>query len=137
MGRGNFKDVSLKKRSCAVFSYYSLCSSPNYFFQYLVTCLVQFRMLLSKNIGTENIVNDEESTRLLKLLITGLMTLFSAKELAQVVSKSVLKDVISFLLTCLVEDKFQVFEDSDQAVKTINMLILKMIHNTDHNRCFG
>lgn len=103
--------------------------------QYLLTNLVQFRMLFSRHMENDE-SSQEEIIRLLKILLGGMMTTFTTKSLASAVSKNVLKDVSLFLLNCMFDSKLKQLEDCEVVLKTINIMMLKIIHNSDHTACF-
>jgi len=103
--------------------------------QYLLTCLVQFRMLFSRHLeSTEH--SREEVIRLLKYLLNGIVISFTTPSLAKAVSKDVLKDVAGFLLTTTHDSKLTSLEECDTVIKTINILMLKIIQHSDHTSCF-
>lgn len=104
-------------------------------FQYLLTCLVQFRMLFSRHLESKD-NSHEEKIRLLKYLLNGIMTTFTTDTLAKAVSKDVLKDVAMFLLTTTHDSKMTTLEECDTIIKTINIIMLRIIQNSDHTSCF-
>ena len=77
-----------------------------------------------------------EVIRLLKYLLNGIMTTFTTQSLAKAASKDVLKDVTAFLLTSTHDSKLTKLEECDTVIKTINILMLKIIQNSDHTSCF-
>lgn len=68
--------------------------------QYLVTSLVQMKMLFSRHAQNPK-DNTEEHEKLLKLLLSGMLLLFDAQCYAGVVSYNVLKDAILYFITVL------------------------------------
>ena len=92
-------------------------------------------MLFSRHMENDE-SSQEEIIRLLKILLGGMMTTFTTKSLASAVSKNVLKDVSLFLLNCMFDSKLKQLEDCEVVLKTINIMMLKIIHNSDHTACF-
>jgi len=104
--------------------------------QYLVTALVQLKMLFSRHL--ENKDKDmEELERLLKLLISGISAVFDAPCYACVVSRNVLKDVVFYFTTALNEKILEKFTDSELSVLCVNRLLLKLITNTHKTSCMS
>ncbi|XP_065070567.1 cytoskeleton-associated protein 5-like isoform X2 [Rhopilema esculentum] len=103
--------------------------------QYLLTCLVQFRMFFSRHLEMkEN--SQEEIIRLMKYLLNGFMLTFSTTSLAAAVSKNVLKDSIMFFVNIMLDSKLSQLEECAVVVKTINIILLKVIHNGDQTSSF-
>ena len=93
-------------------------------------------MLFSRHV--ENKENSKEDVeRLLKHLLSGMLVLFDAKCYSTVVSRNVIKDVISFFITVLSDKIFQKFDETDYSTQCVNKLLLRVITNTDKTNCFG
>lgn len=93
-------------------------------------------MLFTRHIDNrEN--SKEDIERLLKLLLSGMLTLFDAKCYSTVVSRSVLKDVIYFFITVLSDKIFEKFEEAEVPTQCVNKLLLRVITNSDKTNCFG
>ena len=92
-------------------------------------------MLFSRHLESKE-YQREEIIRLLKYLLNGIMTTFTTESLAKAVSKDVLKDLTMFLLTSTHNSKLTVLEECDTIIKTLNILMLKIIQNSDHTSCF-
>ena len=92
-------------------------------------------MLFSRHLESTDHTR-EEVIRLLKYLLNGIMISFTTPSLAKAVSKDVLKDVAGFLLTTTHDSKLTSLEECDTVIKTINILMLKIIQHGDHTSCF-
>jgi hypothetical protein len=93
-------------------------------------------MLFSRHL--ENKENSPENLeRLLKLLLSGLLTLFDTQCYARVVSRNVLKDVILFFVNTLNDKALEKFEESDLSIQCVNRLLLRVITNSDKTNCLG
>ena len=92
-------------------------------------------MLFSRHLESKD-HSHREVIRLLKYLLNGIMTTFTTDSLAKAASKDVLKDVTAFLLTSTHDSKLTNLEECDTVIKTINILMLKIIQNSDHTSCF-
>ena len=93
-------------------------------------------MLFSRHF--ENQENDHENLeRLLKLLLSGMLSLFDAHCYASVVSRNVLKDIILFFVNALNDKVLEKFEESDLSIQCVNRLLLRVITNSDKTSCLG
>lgn len=93
-------------------------------------------MLFSRHI--ENTDNSQENLdRLLKLLLSGMLTLFDAQCYAHVVSRNVLKDIILFFVNALNEKALEKFDESELSIQCVNRLLLRVITNSDKTNCLG
>ena len=93
-------------------------------------------MLLSRHL--ENKENSTENLeRLLKLLLSGMLTLFDTQFYARVVSRNVLKDVILFFVNTLNDKVLEKFEESELSIQCVNRLLLRVITNSDKTSCLG
>lgn len=86
----------------------------------------------------ENTENSEENLqRLLKLILSGMMSLFDAQCYARIVSRNVLKDIILYFVNTLNDKVLEEFEDSELSIQCVNRLLLRVITNTDKTNCLG
>ena len=93
-------------------------------------------MLFSRHL--ENKENSQENLeRLLKLLLSGLLTLFDTQCYARVVSRNVLKDVILFFVNTLNDKALEKFDESDLSIQCVNRLLLRVITNSDKTNCLS
>lgn len=93
-------------------------------------------MLFSRHL--ENKENSTENLeRLLKLLLSGMLTLFDTQFYARVVSRNVLKDVILFFVNTLNDKVLEKFEESELSIQCVNRLLLRVITNSDKTSCLG
>ena len=93
-------------------------------------------MLFSRHF--ENKENSTENLeRLLKLLLSGMLTLFDTQFYARVVSRNVLKDVILFFVNTLNDKVLEKFEESELSIQCVNRLLLRVITNSDKTSCLG
>ncbi|XP_047135598.1 cytoskeleton-associated protein 5 isoform X1 [Hydra vulgaris] len=102
--------------------------------QYLVTSLVQMKMLFSRHMQSTK-ENSEEHERLLKLLLSGMLSLFDAQCYAGVVSYNVLKDVILYFISVLNDKLLMNFQEPDLSIQCVNRLLLRVITNSNKTSC--
>ena len=63
--------------------------------------------------------------------------LFQCNELAHKASKDVLCDLINGLITALIDDRLMSFDDGTQVVRSVNILMVKVVENADPNNALG
>ncbi|XP_077995152.1 cytoskeleton-associated protein 5-like isoform X5 [Glandiceps talaboti] len=112
----------------------SLC---NHVDQLLVVTAIQLRMAYTKYIGDDD-RSRENVIKLYRCLIACLMSLFQNTTLSKRVSREVLKDLIHGLITVLLDDRMATeFEDGPQVVRSVNVLVVKVVEKSDHNNIMG
>lgn len=104
--------------------------------QYLVTSLVQSKMLFSRHIENKQNSSDDLE-RVLKLLLSGMLALFDAQCYASLVSRNVLRDVILYFITVLNDKVLEKFEEPELSIQCVNRLLLRVITNSDKTSCLG
>ena len=57
--------------------------------------------------------------------------------MAQKASKDVLCDLINGLITALIYDRLMSFDDGPQVVRSVNVLMVKVVENADPNNALG
>ena len=91
-------------------------------------------MLFSRHVQNPK-DNSEEHERLLKLLLSGMLSLFDAQCYAGVVSYNVLKDVILYFITVLNDKLLMNFQEPDLSIQCVNRLLLRVITNSNKTSC--
>jgi cytoskeleton-associated protein 5 len=79
----------------------------------------------------------QQLTRLSKYLINTLMLMFAKKSMAHSVSQQVLSHLMRALLQLLSDDTVGDMEEGKNILKALNLLIIKLLENTDKTACFS
>jgi cytoskeleton-associated protein 5 len=79
----------------------------------------------------------QQLTRLSKYLINTLMLMFAKKSMANSVSQLVLGHLMRSLLQLLSDDNVGEMEEGKNILKALNLLIIKLLENTDKTACFS
>ncbi len=79
----------------------------------------------------------QQLTRLSKYLINTLMLMFAKKSMAHSVSQQVLGHLMRSLLQLLSDDSVGEMEEGKNILKALNLLIIKLLENTDKTACFS
>ncbi|XP_063227944.1 protein mini spindles [Bacillus rossius redtenbacheri] len=61
-----------------------------------------------------------------------LLSFFNNEQLARKVSRDVLKDLVEELITILVEERMEKLDFSEQAIRVINLTVVRAIEKSDH-----
>ena len=69
--------------------------------------------------------------------MNAMLTLFSNEPLAKVVSRDTLKHLAQALITSVLDERIAKLQDGPQIIRTINVLVVKMIQKTDTTVCLG
>ena len=63
--------------------------------------------------------------------------MFQNNSLSQRASKDVLCDLINGLITVLIDDRLMSFDDGPQVVRSFNIVMAKVVENSNHNAAMG
>ena len=63
--------------------------------------------------------------------------LFHSKPLAVEASKDVLSDLLNGLIMVLLDDRLMVLEGGPQVMRSVNVLLVKVVENADHSSTMG
>ncbi|XP_070564717.1 cytoskeleton-associated protein 5-like isoform X2 [Ptychodera flava] len=108
----------------------------NHIDQLLVVTALQLRMAFTKYMG-EDEQSQENVIKLYRCLVACLMSLFQNATLAKRASREVLKDLLHGLITVLLDDRLVEFNDGPQVVRSVNVLVVKVVEKSDHNNILG
>ncbi|XP_071956177.1 cytoskeleton-associated protein 5-A-like isoform X2 [Antedon mediterranea] len=97
--------------------------------QLVVTTSLQLRMAFSKYMSDEN--TSKDVIRMYRCLVALLMSLFQNRMLATKASKDVLCDLVNGLITVLIDNRLESFEEGPQVIRSINMLMVKVLDQSD------
>ncbi|KAJ8023557.1 Cytoskeleton-associated protein 5 [Holothuria leucospilota] len=103
--------------------------------QLLVATAFQLRMAFSKHMGDEE--SSKNVIRMYRCLVALLVSLFQNCQLSKEASKDVLCDLVNGLITVLIDDRLMKFEDGPQVVRSVNVLMAKVVENSDHSNIIG
>ena len=65
------------------------------------------------------------------------LQLFHSRTLAQEASKDVLCDLLNGLVTVLLDDRLMALEGGPQVMRSVNVLLVKVVENADHTNTMG
>ncbi|XP_033117139.1 cytoskeleton-associated protein 5-like isoform X3 [Anneissia japonica] len=97
--------------------------------QLVVTTSLQLRMAFSKYMSDET--TSKDVIRMYRCLVALLMSLFQNRMLAMKASKDVLCDLVNGLITVLIDNRLEAFDDGPQVIRSINMLMVKVLDQSD------
>ncbi|XP_022089158.1 cytoskeleton-associated protein 5-like isoform X2 [Acanthaster planci] len=103
--------------------------------QLLVATSLQLRMAFSKHMG--DVASSKEVVLMCRCMVALLMSLFHSRPLAQEASKDVLCDLLNGLITVLLDDRLMAFEGGPQVMRSVNVLLVKVVENADHSNTMG
>ncbi|XP_071830339.1 cytoskeleton-associated protein 5-like isoform X2 [Apostichopus japonicus] len=103
--------------------------------QLLVATAFQLRMAFSKHMGDQE--SSKNVIRMYRCLVALLVSLFQNSQLSREASKDVICDLVNGLITVLIDDRLMNFEDGPQVVRSVNVLMAKVVENSDHSNIIG
>ncbi|XP_030845166.1 cytoskeleton-associated protein 5-A isoform X3 [Strongylocentrotus purpuratus] len=103
--------------------------------QLLIATSLQLRMAFSKHMGDE--ITSKDVIRMYRCLAALLVSVFQNSSLSQRASKDVLCDLINGLITVLIDDRLMSFDDGPQVVRSFNIVMAKVVENSNHNAAMG
>ncbi|XP_071809133.1 cytoskeleton-associated protein 5-A-like isoform X2 [Asterias amurensis] len=103
--------------------------------QLLVATSLQMRMAFSKHMGDPS--TSREVVLMCRCMVALLMSLFHSKPLAVEASKDVLSDLLNGLIMVLLDDRLMVLEGGPQVMRSVNVLLVKVVENADHSSTMG
>ncbi|XP_071485290.1 cytoskeleton-associated protein 5-like [Diadema antillarum] len=103
--------------------------------QLLVATSLQLRMAFSKHMGDQ--ITSKDVIRMYRCLVALLVSVFQNTSLSQQASKDVLCDLINGLITVLIDDRLMAFDEGPQVVRSVNVVMAKVVENADHNAAIG
>ena len=109
-------------------------------FQFLNAAALQLNMVLTTHLPSIDLVagqTEASVVRLINCLTNTMLALFSTAPLARVVSRTSLKQLTQILITVLLDDRLASMEDGPQILRTINVLMVKVVENPDQTVVFG
>ncbi|KAK3102168.1 hypothetical protein FSP39_009299 [Pinctada imbricata] len=99
--------------------------------QLLLCMTMQFKMIFMTHMNNEEL-DKKDIIRLHKYLLSTLLALFQNRALAGKPSKDSLKDLVSNLLTLLLDSRLNNMEEGPQVIRLLNVMVIKIIENSDH-----
>ncbi|XP_038047612.1 cytoskeleton-associated protein 5-like [Patiria miniata] len=103
--------------------------------QLLVATSLQLRMAFSKHMG--DVSTSQDVVLMCRCMVALLMSLFHSRPLAQEASKDVLCDLLNGLVTVLLDDRLMALEGGPQVMRSVNVLLVKVVENADHSNTMG
>lgn len=98
--------------------------------QFLIATFMQLRLTYDRHLADE-CTNKDDVIKLYSCIISNLATLFQTEGLSKEASVGVLKDLMHGLLTLLLDTRLEDLEDGPQVIRSINMLLLKVLDKSD------
>lgn len=103
--------------------------------QLLVATSLQLRMVFSKHMGDES--SSKDVIRMYRCLAALLVSVFQTPSLSLRASKDVLCDLVNGLITVLIDDRVMKFDEGPQVVRSFNIVMAKVVENSNHNAGIG
>lgn len=102
----------------------------------LLMLSVQFRMAHSTHMSDPQVPGNEV-IRLYRCLLSTLLQIFQTSALAGKASKDVLRDLITSLVTVMLDDRLTELEDGPQIVRSVNLTVIKIVERADCTSIMG
>lgn len=102
----------------------------------LLMLSMQFRMAQSRHVSDPE-VTKEDVVRLYRCLLSTLLQIFQSSTLGSKASKDVLRDVMTSLVTLLLDDRLMELEEGPQVVRTVNLTVVKIVGRADGTSIMG
>ena len=81
-------------------------------------------------------MNQDSVVKLINCLTSSLLTLFTSS-LATHASRDPLKELVRAILTCLLDERLAALNEGPQILRTLNVLMVKMLENSDQTVAVG
>jgi hypothetical protein len=107
--------------------------------KFLTACCMQLRLVFTVHLseGTTDAPRQiTEIIRLCKHLLSCILHIFNKNSIAANVSNRVLQEVVSDLISRLLDAKLESLEEGPQISRALNMIVLKVLENSNHNAVF-
>ncbi|XP_013397900.1 cytoskeleton-associated protein 5-like, partial [Lingula anatina] len=102
----------------------------NHVDQLLVAITVQLKMAHTKHMGDPN-TDSEDVITLCRALLGTLLELFQSKVLSKVASRDVLKELISMMVTILLDRRLEDFSEGPQLMRSVNVMVVKIVEKSN------
>ncbi|XP_019623071.1 PREDICTED: cytoskeleton-associated protein 5-like isoform X1 [Branchiostoma belcheri] len=105
--------------------------------QLLIATLLQLRMAMSKHSDNYDSPEAQDIIKTYRCVLATLIALFQTLALASQASKDVLRDLFSVLITLLLDEHLPHYGDGPQVIRSVNVLVVKVIEKSDLTNCLG
>ncbi|XP_066276419.1 cytoskeleton-associated protein 5-like isoform X5 [Branchiostoma lanceolatum] len=105
--------------------------------QLLIATLLQLRMAMSKHSDNYDSPEAQDIIKTYRCVLATLIALFQNLTLATQASKDVLRDLFSVLITLLLDEHLPHYGDGPQVIRSVNVLVVKVIEKSDLTNCLG
>lgn len=102
----------------------------------LLMLSMQFRMAHSTHMGDPQVSRDDV-VKLYRCLLSTLLQLFQTSSLGRKASKDVLRDLMTSLVTVLLDDRLMDVEDGPQVVRSVNLTVVRIVEKADCTNIMG
>ncbi|KAK7477171.1 hypothetical protein BaRGS_00031556, partial [Batillaria attramentaria] len=102
----------------------------------LLMLSMQFRMAHSTHMGDPEVSGDDV-VKLYRCLLSTLLQLFQISSLGKKASKDVLRDLMTSLVTVLLDDRLMEVEDGPQVVRSVNLTVVRIVEKADPTNIMG
>ncbi|KAL8599784.1 hypothetical protein ACOMHN_052297 [Nucella lapillus] len=96
----------------------------------LLMLSVQFRMAHSTHMSDSQVPRSQV-VRLYRCLLSTLLQIFQTSALASKASKDVLRDLMTSLVTVMLDDRLTELEEGPQVVRSVNLTVVKIVERAD------
>ncbi|XP_076471814.1 cytoskeleton-associated protein 5-like isoform X2 [Babylonia areolata] len=102
----------------------------------LLMLSVQFRMAHSTHMSDAQVPRTEV-VRLYRCLLSTLLQIFQTVSLAGKASKDVLRDLMTSLVTVMLDDRLMELDDGPQVVRSVNLTVVRIVEKADCTSIMG
>ncbi|XP_041367175.1 cytoskeleton-associated protein 5-like isoform X2 [Gigantopelta aegis] len=103
----------------------------NHMDQLLMMLAMQFKLVYSTFMG-DPLTNKDDIIKLYKCLLGTLLAALNIPSLAKAASKDILKDVLHSLITMILDNRLEEFEEGPQVIRSVNVTVVTVIEKSDH-----
>ncbi|XP_070200256.1 cytoskeleton-associated protein 5-like isoform X2 [Littorina saxatilis] len=102
----------------------------------LLMLSMQFRMAHSTHMSDPE-VSPNDVVRLYRCLLSTLLQIFQSSTLAHKASKDVVRDVMTSLVTLMLDDRLMDIHDGPQVVRSVNLTVVRIVEHADCTNVMG
>uniref|UniRef100_A0ABM5FVF0 Cytoskeleton-associated protein 5-like n=1 Tax=Pogona vitticeps TaxID=103695 RepID=A0ABM5FVF0_9SAUR len=102
--------------------------------QFLIASVQQLKFIHWLYVTAEEEMRREQVIQLYRCVVGDMISLFQVEELAREASAGVLKDLLSSLITLLLDSPVEELQEAQKIAQSVSFLITKVLEKSDHNR---
>ncbi|XP_062987482.1 cytoskeleton-associated protein 5-like [Elgaria multicarinata webbii] len=102
--------------------------------QYLIATIQQLNFIHRLHMTSEEEMRKEQVIELYSCVVCNMVSLFQVENLAQEASAGVLKDLLSSLITLLLDSPVEELQEGQDAIQSVNLLITEVLEKSNQTK---